>query len=103
MITLYLRFPNLQAALAAFSMVTGQPVEALPEVPPKVVVNGLLCDVDAIGQLTHETGNLDAEGAPVFEPVVGWHVNIWVPDDAVVPPELEPFRVYPLTPSRSFG
>lgn len=103
MITLYLRFPNLQAALAAFSMVTGQPVDELAEVPSKVVVNGLLCDVDVIGPLTHETGEKDADGALVFEPVAGFHVNIWVPDDAVVPAELEPFRVFPVTPSRSFG
>lgn len=103
MITLYLRFPSLQAALAAFSAVTGQPVEDLAEVPSKVVVNGLLCDVDVIGPLTHETGERDADGAPLFELVAGFHVNIWVPDDAVVPAELEPFRVFPITPSRSFG
>lgn len=103
MITLYLRFPNLQAALAAFSVVTGQAVDALSEVPSKVVVNGLLCDVDVIGPLTHETGKLDADGAPLFGLVPGFHVNIWVTGHAVVPSELEPFRVYPLTPSRSFG
>ncbi len=102
MITLYLRFPNLQAALAAFSMVTGQPVEELSEVPSKTSVNSLLCDVDVIGPLTHETGEMDAEGYPISEPVAGFHVNIWVPNDAVVPSELEPFRVYPVTPSRSF-
>lgn len=103
MITLYLRFPSPQAALVAFGMVTGQPVEELSEVPSKASVNGLLCDVDVIGPLTHETGEKDADGAPLFEPVSGFHVNIWVPNDAVVPPELEPFRVYPVTPSRSFG
>ena len=103
MITLFLRFPNLPTALGAFGVVTGQAVEALSEVPSKVEVNGLLCDVDVIGPLTHATGEHDADGAPLFEPVSGFHVNIWVPSDAVVPPELEPFRVYPLTPSRSFG
>lgn len=103
MITIYLRFPNLQSALAAFSGVTGQPVEELSEVSSKVAVNGLLCDVDVIGPLTHETGEKDADGYPILEPVVGFHVNIWVPDDAVVPAELEPFRVFPVTPSRSFG
>ena len=103
MITLFLRFPNLPTALGAFGVVTGQAVEALSEVPSKVAVNGLLCDVDVIGSLTHETGEKDADGAPVFEPVAGFHVNIWVPDDAVVPAELEPFRVFPVTPSRSFG
>lgn len=103
MITVYLRFPNLPTALGAFGIVTGQAVDALSEVPSKVAVNGLLCDVDVIGPLTHETGDIYADGAPVFEPVSGFHVNIWVPDDAVVPPELEPFRVFPVTPSRSFG
>lgn len=103
MITLYLRFPILQAALAAFSAVTGQEVEALHDVPSKVAVNGLLCDVDVIGSLTHATGEKDVDGYPISEQVAGSHVNIWVPDDAVVPSELEPFRVFPVTPSRSFG
>lgn len=102
MITLYLRFPDMATALSAFAIVTGQDAETVSDVPSKVVVNGVLCDVDVIGQLSRLSGN-DADGRPLFEPVAGFHVNIWVPDDALVPAELEPFRVYPVTPSRSFG
>lgn len=103
MITLYLRFPNLQSALAAFSDVTGQPVEELSEVPSKVAVNGLLCDVDVIGPLTRATGNFDADGVPLYEPVAGFHVNVWVPATAIIPEALEPYTIHPITPSRSFG
>lgn len=103
MITLYLRFPNMAMALAAFAIVTGQDAETVSDVPSKVVVNGVLCDVDPIGPITRETGALDVDGLPVAEIVPGWHVNIWLPDTAIVPPELEPFRVYPVTPSRGFG
>jgi len=102
MITLYLKFPSEAAALAAFTAVTGQPVAALGDVPSKVAVNGLLCDIDPIGVVTRDTGSIDLDGNPITETVDGWHVNVWMPDDGTPPPELEPFRLYPATPSRVF-
>lgn len=101
--TLHLRFPDEATALAAFSAVTGRDVAALADVPSKVEVSGLLCDVDPVGPLTHDTGAVDAEGMPIVEPVAGWHVNVWTPDEAVTPEALAGFEVFPVTPSRVFG
>ncbi|MCE1235103.1 MAG: hypothetical protein LWW93_01980 [Hyphomicrobiales bacterium] len=101
--TLFLRFPDEAAALAAFSTVTGQEVATLGDVPPKVVVSGMLCDVDPIGALTHATGSVDAEGAPIVEPVEGWHANVWTPDEAVTPEAFAAVEVFPATPDRVFG
>ena len=101
--TIYLRFPDLSAALAAFSAVTGQPVATLADVPSKVDVSGLLCDVDPVGTLTRDTGSVDAEGFPIVEPIDGFHVNIWTPDEAVTPDALLAWVVRPATPSRVFG
>ena len=91
--TVFLRFPDVDTALAAFSAVTGQEVASLADVPSKVAVSGLLCDVDPIGPLTNSAG----------EPVPGWHVNVWTPDEAAIPADLGLFRVYPVSPSRVFG
>lgn len=93
MMTLYLRLPDETAALALFSAVTGQPVASLAEVPSKVWVGEMLCDVDPIGAITDPAG----------QTVDGWHVNIWTPDEAVTPDMLAPFVVHPATPSRVFG
>lgn len=101
--TLFLRFPDEAAALAAFSAVTGREVAALADVPSKVEVSGLLCDVDPVGRLTHDTGGIDVDGLPIVEPVEGWHVNVWTPDEAVTPEALVGFEVFPATPSRVFG
>lgn len=101
--TLFLRFPDEASALLAFSVVTGREVSSLADVPAKVDVSGLLCDVDPIGILTHATGAVDADGYAVTVPVEGWHVNIWTPDEAVTPAPLQAYVVHPVTPSRIFG
>jgi hypothetical protein len=101
--TLYLRFPDEAAALAAFSAVTGLPVATLADVPSKVEVSGMLCDVDPIGVLIRPTGAADAAGEPIVELIAGWHVNVWMPDAAVMPEALAGVEVFPVTPSRVFG
>lgn len=101
--TLYLRFPDEPAALAAFSAVTGKAVASLADVPSKVTVDGMICDVDPIGVLIRATGAVDAAGEPVFEPVEGWHVNVWMPDEAVMPEALAGVEIFPVTPDRVFG
>lgn len=103
MITLYLSFPDVNSALAMFSAITGEDVSAIASVPSKVSVNGVLCDVDIVGNIVRDTTEIDENGLSISEPVAGWHVNVWVPDDAIIPSELDAFRVYPSTPSRSFG
>lgn len=103
MITIFLRFPDLATALAIFAAVTGDGVSGLADVPSKISVNEKLCDVDPIGALTHDTGQVDAGGLPIYEAVNGWHCNIWVPDDAILPDALTPYLVQPVTPSRVFG
>lgn len=97
--TLHLRFPDETTALGAFAAVTGHAVGALSEVPSKVEVNGLLCDVDVIGIVGAEFGEVDEAGGVI----VGFRVNIWVPDEAVVPAALAPAVVTPVTPRRVFG
>lgn len=79
--TLFLRFPDEAAALAAFSNVTGEAVASLAGVLGKIEVSGLPCDV---------------------EPLAGWHVNIRTQDDAVTPEALLSYVVELVTPSRVF-
>jgi len=101
--TIFLRFPGVAEALAAFGVITGDDAGALDEVPSVVVVDGLRIDVDVIGLLRHDTGRIDADGWAVTEPVDGFHVNLWVPDTAVLPVLLASAIVHPVTPARTFG
>lgn len=56
-------------------------------------------NIDTIGQITKLTGELDDQGQPITQTLDGWHVNVFLmPDeDGSV---LEPYTVYPSTPSR---
>jgi hypothetical protein len=62
--------------------------------------------VDVVGVIYKPTGMLtaaeDGSGDAVDEmaPIDGWHVNVRHNSEA---PELEPFRVYPETPSRMWA
>lgn len=101
--TIHLRFPDEASALAAFAAVTGQEVGSVSDVPSMVVVNDLRIDVLPIGPLTHDTGTVDQDGAPIVEPVAGWHVNLLMPADGVLPDALAAVQVFPLTPSFVFA
>jgi len=101
--TVFLRFPDAVAALAAFRAITGDGADDLAGVPTIAIVSGLRIDVDVIGALEHDTGTVDAEGRAITEPVAGFHVNLWMPDEAVLPEALAPAVVHPVTPSRVFG
>lgn len=59
-------------------------------------------DIDVIGALWKETGATDAEGLPIYAQVEGYHVNIRCRDGRDIT-TLEPFRVYPATPSRAWA
>ena len=62
--------------------------------------------VDVIGVIWKPTGNVlpaeDESGEAVDEmaPLKGWHVNVRHTDEV---PELEAFRVFPVTPSRMWA
>lgn len=51
-------------------------------------------NTDVIGKIFKQTESFDSEGNPIFEEVVGWHVNVLVNDDedysALVPYIIEP-------------
>ena len=56
-------------------------------------------NIDTIGQITKLTGELDDQGQPITETLDGWHVNVLLmPDEDGS--SLEPYTVYPLTPTR---
>lgn len=101
--TIYLRFSDEAAALAALVSIAGQDVALVDDGPSMVIVNDLRIDVLPIGLLTHDTGSVDQDGAPIVEPVVGWHVNLLVPDEAVLPDPLPAVQVFPATPSFVFA
>lgn len=86
-----------------FLDVVGQEVASVADVPSMVVVNDLRIDVLPIGPLAHDTGTVDQDGAPVVEPVAGWHVNLLMPDDGVLPDPLLAVQVFPVTPSFVFA
>ena len=56
-------------------------------------------NVSTLGTLYKDTGEVDAEGNPVMQTLEGWHVNVLAEDS----PELEEYRVFPITPSRVWG
>jgi hypothetical protein len=59
--------------------------------------------IDLIGTVYKPTGKMlqSEEGEfPEMAPVPGYHANVRVVDAA---PELEPYRVYPVTPSRMWA
>ena len=59
--------------------------------------------IDMIGLIYQGTGQMIESEDGVFEetaPVAGWHVNIR--DDASLPSELEPYQIFPITPTRGW-
>jgi hypothetical protein len=59
--------------------------------------------VDVIGTIYKPTGEMiqtDEGEVPEMAPLDGWHVNVRHTDEA---PELEAFRVFPVTPSRMWA
>lgn len=56
-------------------------------------------NIDTIGQITKLTGELDDQGQPITQVLDGWHVNVFLmPDEDGS--HLEPYTVYPSTPTR---
>lgn len=59
--------------------------------------------VDLVGVIYKPTGTMLAteEGdVPEMAPLAGYHANVRLTEDA---PELEPYRVFPVTPSRMWA
>lgn len=59
--------------------------------------------VDVIGTIYKGSGNvIQTEEGPIEEmvPVDGWHVNVRHPEEC---PELDPYRVTPITPVRDWA
>jgi hypothetical protein len=59
--------------------------------------------VDVVGVIYKPTGNVlktDEGEVPEMAPLDGWHVNVRHTDEA---PELEAFRVFPVTPARMWA
>ena len=61
--------------------------------------------VDVIGTIYKPTGKMlkakkGEEPMPEMAPLEGWHVNVRHTDEA---PELEAFRVFPVTPARMWA
>lgn len=59
--------------------------------------------IDVIGTIYEPTGKMtttDEGEVPEMAPIDGWHVNVRHTDKA---PELDPYRVHPLTPDRMWA
>ena len=102
MTTIFFRFPDESTALKVFSAVTGTEVTDISLVPSKVNVSGYLCDVDPIGPIYKVIGEND-DGSYQVTKVDGWHVNIWMPSDGILPQSVIPFQIFPVTPERLFA
>ena len=59
-------------------------------------------NIDTVGAITKPSGEVDAEGNPVMQPLEGWHVNVRVAagEDAST---LETYKVLPKQPVRIWG
>lgn len=99
MTTFHLAFPDEAAALAAFALVTAEPVATLADVPSWVRTAEGSCAIDVIGLVGADFGEVDGDGRPI----VGFRVNLLLPDDAVLPEALVPAEVRPVPPLRVFG
>ena len=89
MMDIYLKFPSKKEA-EALLFTQGEDC-LVPKVPGSI---------DVIGTLYTSTGKMITTDNETFEemvPVLGWHVNIR--HDEVLP-ELEPYQIFPITPSR---
>lgn len=67
--------------------------------PPLLEYVPKYANIDVLGTITRQTGEVDAEGNPLLVPLDGWHVNV-----RVVPGEDEsallPYAVIPTQPVR---
>lgn len=100
MSTVFLRFPDGEVALATFNVVVAalgsDGADTLTAVPSVVLIGSIRVDVDVV----FGTGAIyDAAG----NQVPGYHVNLRLPPEAVLPPTLEPWVIHPRTPSCDFG
>lgn len=86
MTPIYLTFHDEAAAQAALF------ADGEPRWPPLQLANPMPMPI------SRDTGQVDADGAPIYEPVPGWHVNALAPDDLDLG-ALDAWRVYPATPS----
>lgn len=87
--TIRLRFADQTAALDALraaGWLTIDPETSAETVPPLVHVDGVRCDIDMIGALYEQTGEMDAEGNVPVAPLPGFHVNLlWWGGDGAAP------------------
>lgn len=94
MTTVFLRFPDRASALTAFRVVAGLDAETTDDVPDHVAVGGHRIDIAILGEVVAtESG----------EPRSGWHVNLRLPPDAVLPAALTAVEVWPVHPARVFA
>lgn len=102
--TVFLRFTDAAEALAAFTLITGTEADGLSDVPPMVEVGGHAIFVDVLfgtGVVMRQTGD-DAEGDPIMEARPGFHVNLSLPEGAVLPEALAAYRQTPTHPACVF-
>lgn len=77
--TIRLRFADQAAALDALraaGWLTIDPETSAETVPPLVYVDDVRCDIDMIGTLYEQTGEMDAEGNAPTAALPGYHVNL---------------------------
>lgn len=90
MIPIYLTFSDEAEALTAL-MVRAEDEEMAPRWPARALQWVPV-------PISRATGAMDADGAPVFEAVAGYHVNaLW--DGSTDIAALDPWRRFPATPS----
>ena len=87
--THYYRFPDQATALALAA-------EAGYIVDGETWRNSLTHTIDVIGQMYDVVDD-------VATPIDGYHVNIWARFPETIPATLNPYKIFPLTPSYSFG
>ncbi|WP_347269848.1 hypothetical protein [Rhizorhabdus histidinilytica] len=54
----------------------------------------MIVALDVIGTITVQTGEIDADGAPINQPIEGWHANLYTVEE-LSPAELEALPVIP--------
>lgn len=102
--TIYLRFPDRNAALARLEAILGHELD--PEggmLPTSGHWQDARYDVDDVGVI-HAPVPPDADENAVPEAMPGWHVNLlWWGDEGKAGPDFGADVVLPLTPSRVFA
>ncbi|MCS0503550.1 hypothetical protein [Ancylobacter mangrovi] len=94
---IYLHFPDRAAALAMGAALAGG--ERVERLQPEGVYVGTYWRMDDIGTLYRPTGAVDGEGAPLYEALAGYYVNmVWCGPVETLPDAIDAFRIYPDTP-----